>query len=289
MSKVMALAACLWCTAGTLIAPHAYSLGAEDNLPAVSGKVQVLSVGQMDPADAALLATRRQELATAAEFHGYDVSSGAWIQSQIACPYAPRYIILHDLQLSHEGSISLFTALVPRGSGQIRIIPVLHHGVQALGIVGSTPGQRSLIDEVISARMLSEPRDPHGDWATLAYCYGALAGAEPVSFTATNLDQTVPRLYLDQNGKIREMSFSVLGPDKFYQDWTIQFDGHAKVKSIGLAVRALNPPREIPAGNSPRERKVPVSAPPVPKPVPPPAVKADSVLKIPASHGNFSN
>ncbi len=269
MFKVMGLTACLWCLAGALNSAHASSIDAENTPQESTDKLQVLSVGQMAPADAALLDEHRRDIAAAAEFHGYDVSSGTWIQSQVACPYAPRYVILHDLQLTQDGSISLFTALIPRSSGQVRIIPVLHHGAQALTIFGSTPGQRSLIDDVISARQLSEPPNQNDDWATLAFCYGALAGAEPVASSTASPEQTSPRLDLDENGKVREMSFSVLGPDHFYQDWTIQFDGHGKVKSIGLSARGLHPALEIPGQHTRREKTIPSGAPAVPKPIPP--------------------
>jgi hypothetical protein len=269
MFKAMWLTACLWCLAGALNSAHAsFPDDAGDHPHGVTGKLQVLSVGQMAPADAALLGARREDLATAAEFHGYDISAGTWIESQIACPYAPRYVILHDVQLSQDGSISLFTALIPREAGHVRIIPVLHHGAQASHIFGSTPGQRSLIDEVISARQLSEPLDKNDEWTTLAYCYGALAGAEPVASSTTAPVQTVPHLALDQNGKVREMSFSMLGPDHFYQDWSIQFDGHGKVKAIGLSARSVHPPQDVPGHHSPQWHTVPGGALVVPKPIP---------------------
>jgi hypothetical protein len=73
---------------------------------------------------------------------------------------------------------------------------------------------------------------------------------------------------LNENGKVREMSFSVLGPDHFYQDWSIQFDGHGKVKAIGLSARGVHPPQEVPGHHSPQWHTVPSGAPVVQKPVP---------------------
>jgi hypothetical protein len=229
--------------------------------PASPYKVQVLSVSQMAPADAQVLQTRRSDLNTAVKFHGYDMGSGTWIQSQVVCPYAPHYVIMHNVQLHHDGLISLFTALIPRAGGQVRIIPVLHHGAQALPILGASPTQVSLVDQVISAREVSEVPNQNGDWVTLAYCYGALAGAEPVAPSATAPEETVPRVALHPNGTVREMSFSVLGPDHFYQDWSIQFGGRGQVKSITLLTRVLNPPQEVPDLALPRARRVP-DAPP---------------------------
>lgn len=267
MFKAVGLAALTWCAAGVLMVAQNPRSATVDQAGRAAAKLEVLSVSQMAPQDAALLAAHRKDLATAAMFHGYDLSSGTWIASQVACPYAPGYLILHDVQLTPDGSVSLFTALVPRGPGQVRIIPVLHHGAQALHVFGATPGQRSLIDKVISAHLVTEVPDQNGDWATLAYCYGALAGAEPIASSATAPEETVPRLVLDHDGKVQEMSFSVLGPDRFFQDWKIQFDNHGKVKWIGLSARGLNPIETIPQRPLPRARTIREGAPAVAKPI----------------------
>ena len=251
----------MWYLAGAMNYAHASSFAAADPFQDASGKLQVLSVGQMAPADAALLADRRKDIATAAQFYGYAASSGTWIQNQVTCPYTPRYMILHELHLSQNGSISLFTALVPRQPGKVRIIPVFHHGIQALRVFGSTVGTRTLIDGVISAPKLSEDTHQDDDWTTLAYCYGALAGAEPVGARARLPDETAPRLEVGQNGSFRDISFSVIGPGHFLQDWTIQYDGRGKVQSIRLSTGGHHPPREIPGEQSPRIRKVPGVAP----------------------------
>ncbi|HET6169299.1 MAG TPA: hypothetical protein VFE01_03915 [Terracidiphilus sp.] len=259
MPKAARFAFIVCCVAATLPFATARSARAADPPPDDGAKVQVLSVGQMSPADATLLAGRRSDLAAAAEFHGYDLSSGTWIVSQIACPYAPNYLILHDVQLHHEGSVSLFTALIPRSAGQVRIFPVLHHGAQALRVFGTTPAQKRLIDEVISSRQVAEAPNQNGDWTTLAYCYGALAGAEPASENVMAPQPTMPRISVGENSKVRELSFSVLGPDHVLQDWTIEFDPQGQVKSIALSARALHSPTQIPGPALPRSHVIPPS------------------------------
>jgi hypothetical protein len=259
MPKAARFALLVCCVAAIPAFAQARSSGKADPPPDGTAKVQVLSVGQMSPADAALLASHRSDLAVAAEFHGYDLSSGTWIVSQIACPYAPNYLILHDVQLHHEGSVSLFTALIPRRAGQVRIFPVLHHGAQALRVFGTTQEQRHLIDDVISSREVAEVPDQNGDWTTLAYCYGALAGAEPAGGSIMAPESTVPRISLGDNSKVRELSFSVLGPDHVLQDWTIDFDPQGHVKSIALSARASQSPKQVPAPGLPRSRVIPPS------------------------------
>jgi len=159
-------------------------------------RVQVLSVGQMLKEDADLLSGHRAEVAEAAEFNGYDLASGSWIQSQVLCPYAPNHVLMHYLKMSPDGSLSLFSALIPRDKGPVRIIPVLYSGGQALRVFGSTPAQRDLINQVISTKVLLEVPSGNADWATLGYCYAALAGGEPSSMSVTTPEETTPRLVL---------------------------------------------------------------------------------------------
>jgi len=268
MPKAARFAVIACCVAAILpFAPSRFA-GAANPPPDSPPKVRVLSVGQMSPADAALLADRRSDVAAAAKYHGYDLSSGTWIVSQIACPFAPNYLILHDVQLHHEGSVSLFTALIPRNAGQVRIFPVLHHGAQALRVFGTTPALRRLIDEVISSRQVADVPNQNGDWTTLAYCYGALAGAEPAGASGMASEPTAPRILVGDNNKVRELSFSVPGPDHVLQDWIIDFDSQGQVKSIALSAREFNAPKQIPTPALPRSHVILPSQRSAPTPIP---------------------
>lgn len=255
------------CTIAITCVLAGWTAAAQNQPPATSGAanratmhVRVVSASQMQKEDADLLSNRRAEVARAAEFNGYDLSSGSWIRSQVLCPDAPNHLLMHYLRLVQDGSVSLFTAIVPRGQDQVRIIPVLYHGAQALRVFGSSPTQRDLINQVISTKKLSEGPGPNTDWTALAYCYAALAGAEPNASSLTAQEQTSPRLKLESDGKIQEMSFSVLGPDHLYQDWRIQFDHGGKVKSISLSARTVHGMEAVPGTTSGKKLR-PVSPP----------------------------
>jgi hypothetical protein len=212
--------------------------------------VQVLSASQMTRQDADLLAARRQDIVSAAEFNGYNLSAGSWIQTQVACSDAPNYLIMHYLKLNADSSVSLFTAVLPRGQAQVRIIPVMYHGAQALRVFGSSPGQRDFINQVISTMPLAEAQHGNPSWATLAFCYAALAGAEPSPNSITSPEETTPRLVVDADGKVRAMSFTVRGPDHLYQDWSVLFDQHTEVKSIALTARPIHSPEKVQGSRS---------------------------------------
>jgi hypothetical protein len=237
-----------------------------------AAKVQVLSAAQMSTEDAAVLAARGEAISSAAEVNGYNIRSGSWIQNQVLCPDAPRHLLMHYLKINQDGSVSLFTAAVPRTQGdprlRVRIIPVLYHGAPAFHVFGSIPSQRALIDEVIPAKPFASPKDSF-DWISLAYCYAALAGAEPASKSVTAPEQTMPIVAQSTEGELREMRFTIVGSDRLLQDWRIVLDRQARAKAIFLSTKPQAGPQPIPAP-APLKQK-PVSAPPPLKQKPIPA------------------
>jgi len=224
-------------------------------------KVRVLSAAQMSEGDAAVLEAHREAIASAAEVNGYDLGTGSWIRNQVVCPDAPRHVLMHYLKINQDGSLSLFTAAVPRSGGtanlRVRIIPVLYHGAPAFHVFGSLPAQRDLINEVVSAQQFAKPVKNDLDWTPLAYCYAALAGAEPTAKSVTAPEETTPLLVVSQERELREMLFSVVGPEHVAQNWRIVFDRQAKVTGIILSAKPVNDVQKVVPGGAP-----PVGAPP---------------------------
>jgi hypothetical protein len=223
-----------------------------------ASRIQVLAAAQMGKEDAALLSSRQPAIVKAAEFNGYDLSSGTWIENQMLCPAAPNHLIMHYLKLGQDGGVSLFTAIVPRNQGQIRIIPVLYHSVQAFRDFGTSPAQRLLINQVIPRNDPSGQPISETDWSTLAFCYAALVGAEPNPVTGSFSDAGPPMLTMSADGKMREMKFGMIGSARLYEDWTIQFDRRSRLKSIQFKARPLAAMQTVPDSVSvPKMRPVP--------------------------------
>jgi hypothetical protein len=263
------------------------------NSPQPAERVQVLSAGQMSREDAGVLAANREALASAAELNGYDVRSGSWIQNQVTCPDAPRHVIMHFVKISPDGSVSLFTAAVPRSNltpGQqlrVRIVPVLYHGAPAFHVFGSIPWQRQLVNEVIPAKRLVLNSQPESDWKTLAYCYAALTGAEPAAKSVTAPDEVIPIIEKTLDGRVVEMHFSAIGPDRMSQNWRIAFDHQAQVTGIFLSAHSVGAPQVVPKATPVKTHPVPDTQHPVPDtqvkthPVPDTQVKS---RPVPESH-----
>jgi hypothetical protein len=239
-----------------------------------AAKVLVLSAAQMSGEDAALLSAQRDAISSAAEVNGYDIRSGSWIQNQVLCPDAPRHVLMHYLKINQDGAVSLFTAAVPRTQGdprlRVRIIPVLYHGAPAFHVFGSIPSQRALIDEVIPAKPFASPKEGF-DWTSLTYCYAALAGAEPASKSVTAPEQTMPVVQQSADGELREMHFTILGPDHLLQDWRIVLDRQARVKAIFLSTKPQSGPQPIPAPPHLKQSPIPAPSPLKQSPIPAPS------------------
>jgi hypothetical protein len=238
-----------------------------------AAKVRVLSAAQMSGEDAEVIAAHQDAIALAAEVNGYDLGTGSWIRNQVVCPHAPRHVLMHYLKINQDGSLSLFSAAVPRSAGaadlRVRIIPVLYHGAQAFHVLGSTPSQRDLINDVISAQQYAMPLKNNLDWTPLAYCYAALAGAEPTAKSVTAPEETTPLLAVSEGGELRDMRFSVVGPEHLVQNWKIVFDRQAKVTGIFLSAKPANDAEKV------------VPPPPSPTPQTPPKDKRMKERPIP--------
>ena len=107
--------------------------------------------------------------------------------------------------------------------------------------------------EIASASAAAVP-----GWTSLAFCYAALAGAEPTSPNVTAPEAITPIMSESPEGKVQRMSFSVVGPDHLLQDWKIEFDRQLEVKSIVLTTRPTTAPQTLPVTTM-KPRPVPPS------------------------------
>ena len=249
-----------------------------------AAKVRVLSAAQMSGEDAEVVAAQREAIASAAEVNGYDLGSGSWIRNQVVCPDAPRHVLMHYLKINQDGSLSLFTAAVPRSSGaaslRVRIIPVLYHGAPAFHVFGSSPSQRELMNEVVSAQQFARPLKHEQDWTELAYCYAALAGAEPTAKSVTAPEEITPMLAVSQEGDLRDMQFSVVGPEHVAQNWKVVFGRQAKVTAIILSAKPANDVQKAVPGTP-----AAAGAPPSPAAQASPARELSPVTQAPPATG----
>ncbi len=117
-----------------IFAALALALAAPASRPAnaqQSNRSHQLLLEHLDPdamsaADSATVQMRQRELAEAARIYGYNIEEGNWSYEQTLCAPMPETILLHYSQKFSDATESLFTAVVPRASGRIGIVPVLY-------------------------------------------------------------------------------------------------------------------------------------------------------------------
>jgi len=138
------------------------------------GALEFRAPGQMTAADRDLVSANEGEIARRAELQGFRLDSDAagWGYEQAVCPVFPDHVILEYSRDSGKGDLTLFAAVVPRGEGHVRVIPVRRRGYSLF-----TPSSaNSLTLNDFNHLVKESPNGLDPDWLTLGLCYGALAG-----------------------------------------------------------------------------------------------------------------
>ena len=144
-----------------------------------TGRVQALefrSPEAMTAADRELAASAQVEIARRASLQGFrleeNAGTGVWGFEQAVCPVFPEHVVLEYSRLNGNGDVSLFAAVVPRGEGHVRVIPVRRRSYSLF-----TPASSNALTLNDFNHMVKEGGSGVSpDWLTLSLCYAALAG-----------------------------------------------------------------------------------------------------------------
>lgn len=263
--------------AGVLQAESVY--GPQDKLEYFS--LEHRAPGQLDPADAELLKKRQRDVLAEAEFYGYDMSSGSrsganaqsssWTYEQSVCPQMPDYVMLRYTS-SAAGADSIFTVLVPRNSGRVRIVPVLNHGATRFRPAANDPRNYQLFAQIIPADAARQASGPEGKWLMLSVCYAEMTGAQPQVPNQPELEPRMitappPSLRVFVAGKEREVRFVDPISEKDYRLWDITYNDEGRIIRAGYDEHSFTTPvvqhpaepvaREMPPPPDPLHRQAP--------------------------------
>jgi len=174
---------------------------------------------QVSSEDHDLLQARSKSIADTAEIYGYDLSQSGWAWDQAICPAFPGTVMVHYLKKYPDGSESLFTALVPRGNGRVRVVPALHRNAADYLPSVKDPHHYSLFNELVPADIAKQDASPEGKWLVLGVCYAEMVGGRPNVPDDPSLDVAMIRapastFRVDSVAKTREIQF----PDREGQD-----------------------------------------------------------------------
>jgi len=156
-------------------------------LDARTGRVQELefrSPEQMTAADKTLAESAQGEIERRAALQGFrgvgnansaeeEISrNGGWGYEQAVCPVFPEHLILEYSRINGAGDVTLFSAVVPRAEGHVRVIPVRRRSYSLW-----TPASSNALTLNDFNHMVKEGETGLSpDWLRLSLCYAALAG-----------------------------------------------------------------------------------------------------------------
>jgi hypothetical protein len=188
----------------------------------------------MDTADSDLLRARHKELIREAQFYGYDITTGSWIYDQAICPQLPNTLLLHYLNKFPDGSESLFTALVPRNSDRIRIVPVLYRNASPYSPAVKNPRNFAIFNALVPTDIAKKDSSLEGKWLSLGVCYAEVVGGRPNVPDDPSLDTATIKapqatFRIDTTTKQRQVMFSDRDAAKVFKIWTISFNEDGRV------------------------------------------------------------
>lgn len=209
-----------------------------------------------------------------AAFFGYDLSLPGWQHTQAVCPAIPYYLILHYQRTARNGTRSLFTALVPRRSGRVQVVPVLYRNATPFKSAVGSARSLSVFNRVVSSSAAEKNLQSGGSWLQLALCYAAIVGAEPRVPRDTNRDPALvrapdPTLLISEVNHTASVSFTDRDAPHRYSVWNITFDEHGRVMSATSASLA-DYAAQVVNGKEPAEKPLPQEAEPRVITLPPP-------------------
>lgn len=200
-----------------------------------SNAVEFRSLGQIVQKDSDLAEGARTLIARRAELFDLDLNRGPWSYDQLVCSAMPNHLFLRFTRKGGAGDVSEFSVSIPRGEGQLRIIPILRRGYSMF-----TPAPSNAQTIEVFNRILTEehPANAPG-WLESGLCYAALAGAQPeIAFQASSSAKdsanqqplaAMPAILnkLSDGGAIIRFADKSALPRPI--EWTMTFDGKGRL------------------------------------------------------------
>lgn len=228
---------------------------------------------QMSQADTETLRKRHRQVVAEAAFFGYNFNLAGWNYDQTICPPLPAWIILHYHRVSPDGAVSEFTALVPRTSGRVFVIPVLYRNATPFHPAPGSTRSIDVFNQVVPAASAAAAFRAEGQWLLLAACYADMTGAEVNVLERTGDSIALarapqPTLHLSGITTSRWVLFTNRSAPGHYTVWQLTFNGAGRL-TTAVTTRFADYISRMPASPQPRIRVVPPPQKPAVKIVPP--------------------
>jgi hypothetical protein len=221
---------------------------------------------QMTAGDRELAEGAGMEIARRAELQGFRGVEGAnraeeetskdggWGYEQAVCPVFPEHLILEYSRGNTAGDVTLFAAVIPRGSeGHVRVIPVRRRGYSLW-----TPTSSNALTINDFNHMVKEGETGlNPDWLTLGLCYAALAGGHvraalvPKIAAEESFPESAAAMLKVGKKAGAEVSFADATPGVKAMEWEMSFDRRGRLLKVKHTSSQLV--RERPVAGAPIE------------------------------------
>lgn len=206
----------------------------------------------MSAADRAALDSRQREVVETARIYGYNLEAGNWSYEQTLCAPMPHTIMLHYFQDLPGGAESLFTALVPRATGRVRIVPVLYRSATTFLTAPKNPHNYALFNELVPSNIARREAGGGSNWLELSACYAELTGVPTNLPAVPDADIGIAgapsaTIYVDVQHQSTRVTFANREGERTYKIWTIAFNRDGRVTAADTedrSVMAENQPEE---------------------------------------------
>ena len=201
-------------------------------------RMQHLGLQQMSEADRAALEAHRTDIMEGAEIYGYNLVTGNWTIRQTLCSPMPSTILLHYSQDFPDGAESLFTALVPRGKGRVRIVPVLHRNATPYVPAPRNPRNYALFNSLVPQSIAQKELASSRNWIELSACYAEMTGANIEIPEGGSVDAGVAgapsaTIQLDSRRETSLVTFADRESKRSFRVWSISFNQAGRVTAAG--------------------------------------------------------
>lgn len=198
----------------------------------------------MSAADSAALLSRQRELVETARIYGYNLEAGNWSYEQTLCAPMPGTIMLHYFQDLPGGAESLFTALVPRAMGRVRIVPVLYRSATTFLPAPKNPHNYALFNELVPSNIARREAGGGGNWLELSACYAELTGVPTNLPSVPDSDIGIAgapaaTIYVDVQHQSTLATFANREGERTYKVWTIEFNRDGRVTAVATEDRSV--------------------------------------------------
>ena len=205
----------------------------------------------MNSDDIATLHARQNDLDAAARVYGYNLEEGNWDYEQTLCAPMPQTILLHYLLKYPDKTESLFTALVPRGDGPIRIVPVLYRNATPYLPAAKNPRNYALFNSLVPQAIAGRDRSSSGSLLELSACYAELTGDRtdfPLGSSTGIAVAPSAMILLDARDNTASVTFAGREGENTYKVWSIAFNKNGRVTAAGTEDHSVYAATAIPRG-----------------------------------------